>query len=171
MPPWPTPPEWKTETIPFPLDFAPTIPHKGVEELRFAPGFFKVAAPGYFSYAFVWWIEAQQPLAAQTLAAELKQYYQGLCRAVGGKKYKFDEARYHVELMPAKDTATGWDALTGQASLYDAFGNGQPLSLHLRAYQRNCQGHRAVLVLASPQPESAPIWTELHVRAEAFRCP
>src|SRR3954468_9210935 len=47
---WPKPEGgWKTETIPFPLDFAPTIPLQGVEELRFAPGMFKPEAPGYWS--------------------------------------------------------------------------------------------------------------------------
>src|SRR5262245_24178101 len=37
---WPVPAGWKHETIPFPLGFAPGLPFHGVEELRFAPGFF-----------------------------------------------------------------------------------------------------------------------------------
>jgi hypothetical protein len=41
---WPAPPGWKSETIPFPLDFAPDIPHRGVEEVRFEPRFFDPAA-------------------------------------------------------------------------------------------------------------------------------
>jgi hypothetical protein len=36
---WETPAGWRTETIPFPLEFAPSIAHAGVEELRFPPGF------------------------------------------------------------------------------------------------------------------------------------
>ena len=42
----------------------------------------------------------------------------------------------------------------------------------LRAYQRDCprSGRLAVLVLASPQPESAPIWAELQALAAAFSC-
>ena len=36
---WPVPDGWRSETIPFPLEFAPSIPHRGVEEIRFAPGF------------------------------------------------------------------------------------------------------------------------------------
>ena len=111
---WPHPPDWKTETIPFPLGFAPAIGHVGVEELRFAPTFFKPAAAGYFSYAFVWWVQAQKPLAPATLAAELKQYYAGLCSAVGGKKFALDPARYRVELTAARDTLPGWEALAGR---------------------------------------------------------
>lgn len=171
-PQWPRPPGWKTETIPFPLDFAPAIRHTGVEELRFAPGFFMPTAPGYFSYAFVWWIKDAQPLPATTLAAELSQYYAGLCTAVGKKKFALDPARYRVRLDPEESTLPGWQALAGQADLYDAFTTGQPLSLRLRAYQRDCprSGYRAVLVLASPQPESAPIWAELRARAESLPC-
>ena len=34
----PTPEGWRTETIPFPLEFAPEIKYEGLEELRFALG-------------------------------------------------------------------------------------------------------------------------------------
>ena len=172
LPPWPHPPDWKTETLPFPLAFAPAIHHQGSEELRFAPGFFAPTAPGYFSYAFVWWLKDQRPLAAATLAAELNQYYAGLCTAVGKKKFALDPARYRVQLTAQAATLPGWEAFTGEAELYDAFTTGLPLSLQLRAFQRACplSGHQAVLVLASPQPESAAIWTELHARAASFSC-
>jgi hypothetical protein len=36
---WPVPAEWKSEIIPFPLGFAPGLAHRGLEELRFPPGF------------------------------------------------------------------------------------------------------------------------------------
>src|SRR5690348_7269453 len=54
---WPTPEGWRREVIPFPLDFAPEIGYRGVEELRFAPRFFDPAAPTYWSYAFAWLLE------------------------------------------------------------------------------------------------------------------
>lgn len=172
LPPWPHPAGWKTETLPFPLAFAPAIHHQGSEELRFAPGFFDPAAPGYFSYAFVWWLKDERPLTAATLATELNQYYAGLCTAVGKKKFALDPARYRAKLTAQTATMPGWETFTGEAELYDAFTTGLPLSLHLRAFQRACpaSGHQAVLVLASPQPESAPIWNELRARAESFSC-
>ena len=40
----PTPEGWRTETIPFPLEFAPELEYEGLEELRFAPGMFDAAA-------------------------------------------------------------------------------------------------------------------------------
>jgi hypothetical protein len=49
----PTPEGWRTETIPFPLEFAPELDYEGLEELRFAPGMFKEGSADFWSYAFV----------------------------------------------------------------------------------------------------------------------
>ena len=48
--------------MPFPLDFAPELPYRGLEELRFAPKFFNPDAPAYWSYAFAWWLEKTAPI-------------------------------------------------------------------------------------------------------------
>src|SRR5688500_2734436 len=48
---WPVPAGWRTETIPFPLGFAPTLPYTGIEELRFAPGMFKAGSDDFWTYA------------------------------------------------------------------------------------------------------------------------
>lgn len=78
--PWPVPAGFRSETIPFPLDFAPSLAHRGVEHLRFAPSFFDPAAPGYWSYAFVWRLDDPAALAPDALAAELTTYFRGLAR-------------------------------------------------------------------------------------------
>ena len=52
----PTPDGWRTETIPFPLDFAPELEYEGLEELRFSPGMFAEMKTDFWSYAFVWWV-------------------------------------------------------------------------------------------------------------------
>src|SRR5215470_964537 len=83
--PWPVPTGFRGETIPFPLDFAPGLPHKGVEELRFAPGFFDPAAPGYWSYAFAWRTDDPAELDAAALGGELTAYFRGLIGAVDEK--------------------------------------------------------------------------------------
>ncbi|MBA3459003.1 MAG: hypothetical protein H0T46_03510, partial [Deltaproteobacteria bacterium] len=75
---WPVPAGWKHELIPFPLEFAPTLAHRGVEELRFPPGFLDEASPNRWSYAFVWRLEDPAVLDAPKLAAELAAYLRGL---------------------------------------------------------------------------------------------
>src|SRR5688500_15314459 len=73
--PWATPTGWKAETIPFPLDFAPSLAHRGAEEIRFAPKFFEPGAPGYWSYAFTWRTEDAAALGAEALRGELTAYF------------------------------------------------------------------------------------------------
>jgi hypothetical protein len=119
--PWAIPPGFRHETIPFPLEFAPGIPHQGVEELRFAPGFFDPAAPGYWAYAFVWRTSDPAALDASGLAAELTQYFRGLIAAV-------DAA------LPGNDTITVGATTVGArmaitAHVIDAFKTKRPLDL------------------------------------------
>jgi hypothetical protein len=112
--PWPVPAGWKSETIPFPLDFAPKLAHKGIEELRFAPGFFDPAAPGYWSYAFVWRTENPADLDAAALGAELTAYFRGLIDAVDAKK---EIAERDAVVAKAKPAGNGF-AL--EAHVFDA---------------------------------------------------
>lgn len=181
---WKTPPGWRAETIPFPLPFAQDLHHQGLEELRFAPGFFDPSAPGYFSYAMIWWLRDREQLTAEQLSLELLHYYQGLCNAVRTGQLTPQQPSFPAHLSPTDTDHPGWDMLSGEAHLYDAFKTGQPLTLQLRVYQRECepstdqdatlhtpkQRHRAIILLASPQPTSAQIWTELLLRRDQFSC-
>ncbi|HET9619976.1 MAG TPA: hypothetical protein VFP84_01325, partial [Kofleriaceae bacterium] len=97
---WPVPPGFKGETIPFPLDFAPGLAHRGAEELRFAPGFFDPAAPGYWSYAFVWRTDDPAAMDAAALGGELTAYFRGLSDAVDDRKQITDRAAITVTATP-----------------------------------------------------------------------
>jgi hypothetical protein len=83
---WAAPRGWKTETIPFPLEFAPTLDYVGLEELRFSPSFGKPKEPLYFTYAFVWVVEGDAPPAPKRLGQDLKAYFDGLMTAVAKDK-------------------------------------------------------------------------------------
>lgn len=121
--PWATPEGFRAETIPFPLDFAPGISHKGREELRFAPGFFDPAAPGYWSYTFVWRTEDPAELAADAVGGELTAYFRGLIGAVDRGRRIADPGAIVVRATPAGARF----ALV--AHVFDAFKTGQPLDL------------------------------------------
>jgi hypothetical protein len=83
---WPAPTGWKTETIPFPLEFAPALKYTGVEELRFSPGFGDAKSPLYFAYAFVWVVEADAVPSREQLERDLAAYFEGLMQAVAKSK-------------------------------------------------------------------------------------
>ncbi len=165
---WPTPAGWRREVIPFPLDFAPSLKHKGVEEIRFAPKFFDPKAPGYWSYAFAWILEDAPPLAAKQLGDELQRYFAGLCAAVGKeKRLALDPGHFRAAL-----TAQPGGGLHGSVSLYDVFVTGKELTLHVEAEPVECVAAKrhALLILASPRPVDDPVWKELRARRVAFRC-
>src|SRR5262249_24546269 len=117
---------------PFPLDFAPGVAHSGVEELRFAPGFIDPAAPGYWSYAFVWRTADPAPLDAAALGAELTAYFRGLIDAV-------DQARQIANPDLIVVQAPGGGArLALAAHVFDAFRTKQPLDLVGWAERQAC---------------------------------
>jgi hypothetical protein len=185
---WAVPEGWKSETIPFPLEFAPSLAHRGVEELRFAPGMFDAAAPGYWSYAFVWWLEDPELQDAASLGAELTAYFRGLLTMVADERAKkaaaapaagappppppIDAAAISATVRVEPDAA-GWQRFTGEATVVDSFGDGRRLALRLVIAQHHFSalGRRAVLVLASPADAGQPIWRQLEQVAVSFDPP
>jgi hypothetical protein len=163
---WPAPVGWRRETIPFPLDFAPTLQHKGVEDIRFAPQFFDPKASGYWSYAFAWILEDKPSLAPKKVSEELTRYYAGLCAAVG-KKFKLNPEHYRSDLKVRPD-----GALYGTVALYDSFVTGKELTLNVEIELVECATARrhVLVVVASPKPPGDPIWRDLHARRAAFSC-
>jgi hypothetical protein len=131
--PWRVPEGFRGETIPFPLDFAPGLAHQGVEELRFAPGFFDPEAPGYWAYTFVWRTSDPAELDAAALAAELTTYFRGLIDAVDQAKAITDRAA----IVAQAESVGPRFAVT--AHVFDAFKTKQPLDLVGWAERRACR--------------------------------
>ena len=167
---WPVLEGWKHETIPFPLDFAPGIPFHGVEELRFAPGFFDPEASEFWSYAFVWWLEDPPTFDAPAISPVLREYFAGLSLAVGKDKYPMDPDWFRVVLESR--TEEGRTILVGQVHSYDAFVTGEKIVLNVEARLRDCPraGRRAITFLLSPKPLGDPVWGDLKACESTLRC-
>lgn len=170
----PQPEGWNAETIPFPLPFAPTLPYRGLEVLRFAPGMFDAQAEDFWTYAFVWWIDASHRIDGPRLAHDLEAYFAGLARLVAASA----EDGESVSLAMDPDAtvvaleAAGPDAFTGTVRTVDAFTTGASLALGLRVTRRHCEaaGRQAMLFLLSPQAPEHPLWTVLEGISRGFRC-
>lgn len=167
---WPVPEGWKHETIPFPLDFAPGLPFHGVEELRFAPGFFEPDSTTFWSYAFVWWLEDPPNFDAPSISAVLREYFAGLALEVGKDKYPMDPEWFRVELESR--TEEGRTILVGQAYTYDAFVTGEKIVLNVEARLQDCPraGRRAITFLLSPKQLDDPVWDDLKACESTLRC-
>ena len=165
---WPVPAGWNHETIPFPLGFAPQLPYRGVEVLRFAPGWSKPDQTGYWSYTFVWWLTEKPVFDAATLEGALTIYFRGLSQAVGEGRFQIAPNLFGAELVldsPAQ-------RLTGQIRTMDAFTTGLPLTLNVVIESRECvkAGRHAITFTLSPRPRTDPIWQDLQSTARSLVC-
>lgn len=172
------PEKWRSERIPFPLDFAKDLDYKGVEELRFAPGMFKPDADDYFSYVFLFWLEGSRTVDAKSLESDLRRYCRGLCATVAkGRKLEFDLSTISVKATKrdGKAKLAGEDADSFHAKIdwFDPFTTGKPLTRHLEVWSRSADaGKRTCLFsLASPKEKSAPVWEALRKIKADFTCP
>jgi len=167
---WPVPSGWGQESIAFPLGFAPDLPYRGMEELRFAPGWAKPDQPDYWSYAMVWWLTEKPAFDAATIGAAMTKYFRGLSETVGGAKYKIDASRFRAEL--AGDSTSR--RLTGRIYSMDAFKTGLPIVLNAVIEIRECvkAGRHAVTFMLSPRvpTDSDSVWRALRSTARAFAC-
>lgn len=171
-PAWETPEGWRTETIPFPLEFAPAVPYRGVEELRFPKAFLVPGDDWYFSYAFVWHVAAPGPAGAAALEADLEAYFRGLAIAVGGAgRDDIQSFRFAAAL----DGDLARSTVTGTVVAFDAFKAQAPVTLQVRVRAVPCTAahERAYVFTASPRPFAADdaVWGELERLAATFRCP
>jgi hypothetical protein len=155
-------PDWRSEIIELPPEFAPTLP-AGQEELRFAPGMFEPAAATYFTYAFV--IRLAQPATMSADPAQidslLDRYYQGLVAAVA----KDRGLTLPIDRVDA--TVTGQaPAFQATVAMYDAFVTGAPLTLHMDVTMTGA----CLRAAASPQPRTHEVWQQLARAAACLPC-
>jgi hypothetical protein len=171
-PAWVVPDGWRTETIPFPLEFAPSLPYRGVEELRFPKAFLTPEDDWFFSYAFVWYLAAPGPADAAALERDLVTYFRGLAIAVGGEGRADIEAHAFASDLDG-DLAAG--TVSGSVVAFDAFKTQKSVTLHFRVQSVRCSSEheRALVFVASPRPPAQhdAVWAELLLLAGAFRCP
>lgn len=154
------PPDWRAEVIPFPLSFAPEIPLKGIEELRFAPDMLQPSSETYFTYTFLWWLDGEQPITAADLERHLLVYYQGLYRAVS-KTQDHDASGFTVEVQPTSQDEKAAHQFVGLINWADPFVTEQELELHLRISHWFCPQEKktAVFFAVSPKFPGHANWT------------
>lgn len=124
---WPVPAGFRSETLAFPLSFAPALDFEGVEEIRFSPGFAKRSAPDYFTYSFVWYVKHGPVVDASSLEGALEMYFEGLMKSVA-KKSDYPTT---VKILPAQGEANH----TLQVDTWDAFHTKRPLRLLVDVYE------------------------------------
>lgn len=173
-PTWPALDGWQTETIAFPLGFAPDIALRGEELLRFAPNFYDTTQGSYFTYALVWVVEAPaETIDAPWLSLQFERYFDGLCRAVSESAEPSCAAHpTRARVTPASTSMFGFAASQRwrlELELFDGFKAERPVALE-GTIERGACGDRIVLATAVA-PAGSAFREELRAQAQAFRCP
>lgn len=166
-----TPSDWDVERFLLPISFAPTIPFKGIEDIRFTPGWKNVASDDYWSYAFLWYLDGKQNVTASVLEKNLKMYYTGLTeamnRAPSGEKSIVVKTKIKKAITDAGDLKTFY----GSVYMLDYMEN-KPITLNCKVHLKSCEGQNNTYIFfeLSPKPYSHLVWQSLDVLWLSFMC-
>jgi len=163
---------WDVERFLIPISFAPSIPYKGVEDIRFTPGWAKKTTNEYWSYAFLWYLDGTVTLDARTIENNLKAYYTGLIK-VNSDSSKIADKLFPVTSSIKSRTAEKKDLKTfeGSVTMLDYMSK-QPVTLNVVIHVRSCAGKDKTFVFheISPMPYSDDVWKRLHQLWVNFKC-
>ena len=161
--------KWFGERIALPpKGFAPDLRLKGIEEILFAPGMFKADQPDFFSYAFLFALEANPKLDTKVLEKELFTYYSGLSKARMGNP-QLDTSKFSVKVDPLEDkgvspkSAINVRNYRAKVVWLEPFATKkmQTLYFELQTWQYKGSSYQYLFVCASPQKPGNPIWKTL----------
>ena len=164
----PTPAGWGVEKIPFPINFAPSIDYKGIEEIRFMPGWARKDSADYWSYVFVWYLDGILVFEPSVLEEKMKIYYEGLAaivKSVPREKLIPVVAKLKYDPIPKgqnrdfSGTIEMLDYMTKEKQVLNA-------KIHTRVVPT--ENRSLVWFELSPQPFTHPLWKDLEkIRKEA----
>lgn len=164
---------WTPERFAIPIDFAPQIPYKGVEDIRFAPGWNNPASEGYWSYTYLWWLEGKSTINATDLQQNLTAYYAGLVGRNITSRHIPASKTVPTTVVIDKVTSTDNESevYRGTITMLDYMSQ-NPIRLTCLIHVKRCpeQQRTAVLFEVSPKPVDQPIWQRLHVIRRDFAC-
>jgi hypothetical protein len=164
---------WTTEHFPFPVAFAPKIPLKGFEDIRFAPGWGNPENEEHWSYMFLWWAEGEPELNADLLRQYFGDYYSGLVgQNITERKIPQNKIVPTVAAIKKQPTASGdKETYSGSISMLN-YMTQTPIELNCVVHVKACadQGHTAIFTEISPKPASHRIWKEFDTVVQNFSC-
>jgi len=152
-----------------PISFAPSINYKGVEDIRFTPGWGNAKSDEYWTYAFLWWLDGSPALDAAIIETNLKAYYTGLAIA---NNVPVDK-RIPVKTSFKETNAEKGDLKTfsGTIEMLD-YMTKQPLTLNAVVHLRRCTDENKTIVFyqLSPKPIGHSNWNSLNNIWRDFKC-
>jgi hypothetical protein len=148
-----TPNGWTVEHFSLPPDFAPQLTYKGIEDIRFAPGWGDSKSDEHWTYSFLWWLEGSPKIDAGILQANLKAYYEGLVsRNIAG--IPPDKVVPTTTSVKKTNTASGdIETFNATVSMFD-YHTRQAMTLNCLIHLKECKDQKqtAIFLEVSPKP-------------------
>jgi hypothetical protein len=164
---------WNVERFSLPPDFAPQITYKGVEDLRFTPGWEDTLSEEHWSYAYLWWLEGKPKIDEATLKENLKAYYSGLiARNIPRRNISPNKiVPTNIIIKKVKAALNDIETYSGTIGMLDYIAQ-RPITLNCLGHVKSCktQNRTAVLFEISPKPFGHSVWKEFDNIEEAFDC-
>jgi hypothetical protein len=159
-----TPEGWGVERLGIPIDFAPTIPYSGVEDIRFAPGWADSASDEYWTYAFLWYLDGKPEINSESIEKNLNAYYTGLIGRNIDKRNIPQEKISDVKVSMKQINTSEGDLQTysGTIDMLDYMGQ-KPITLNCIVHIKSCgdENHTFVFYEISPKPLTSDVWKEM----------
>ena len=167
------PANWQFERFALPPEFAPNIPYKGVEELRFSPGMFVKDSSNYFTYAFVVELDNINSISQDDIKNYLLDYFKGLCgNTAKQRNLSIDTSKITVSLD--KDESTGKDVhYNATLGIFGVFADGAPVRLNMEIKVMNDKAVSKIYLvfIASPLNKTDKVWATLRSIQNNFTMP
>jgi hypothetical protein len=163
---------WGIERFSLPPDFAPQIVYKGVEDLRFTPGWGDTLSEEHWSYSFLWWLDGNVKMNADSLQETLKKYYIGLVgRNIISRNIPANKVVPTITTIKKIKTDTNdVETFSGIISMLD-YHTQMPIKLNCLIHIKDNKqtNHTAIYFEISPEPFSHSIWQKLSEIADSFK--
>lgn len=153
------PDNWKSEIIPFPIGFAPSIDFVGFEDLRFSPGWNDSSSKEFWTYSFVWYIETYGAMTESKLTESFKSYYDGLMGVdMQNQADTTNSNKLDKTLCLFIKTNEGF---SGKIRVYDAFFTKNYMTLNIKVKETFCPktNKQTILCDISPKAFDHVVWT------------
>ncbi len=168
------PDDWRFEQFSLPPEFAPAVKYKGIEELRFAPGWGRKGAPDYFTLIFGVRFDDTKSVSREDIKDYLQTYFRELCSyTVKSRKLNpidTSAISLSIEKKPTTDKTRMYNVTL---QMFGVFTDGSPVTLNMEIKVMEDPLHQKVylLMIASPQPKTNPVWQELYKEQREFVMP
>ena len=143
------PDNWKSEIIPFPLGFAPSIDFVGFEDLRFSPGWKDSTSQEFWAYSFVWYIEKNSAMTESKLTEYFNSYYDGLM----GVDLNDQSDSYRIDKTLCLFIKTN-EGFVGKMRVYDKFFSKDYMTLNIKVKESFCPKTNKQIIFCDISPKA-----------------